>query len=52
MIAIVVGLSFLLLMIAFRSRPRPADGGIMNLLSVAAAYGVLTAIFEKGWGTR
>ena len=50
-IAIVVGLSFLLLMIAFRSLLVPLTAGIMNLLSVAAAYGVLTAIFEKGWGT-
>ena len=49
-IAIVVGLSFLLLMIAFRSVLVPLTAGIMNLLSVAAAYGVLTAIFEKGWG--
>ena len=49
-IAIVVALSFLLLMIAFRSLLVPLTAGIMNLLSVAAAYGVLTAIFEKGWG--
>jgi RND superfamily putative drug exporter len=49
-IAIVVGLSFLLLMVAFRSIVVPATAGLMNLLSVAASYGVLTAVFEKGWG--
>jgi RND superfamily putative drug exporter len=50
-ILIVVALSFLLLMIAFRSIVVPLTAGIMNLLSVAASYGVLTAVFEKGWGT-
>jgi RND superfamily putative drug exporter len=49
-IAIVVGLAFLLLMIAFRSLIVPLTAGLMNLLSVAAAYGVLVAVFEKGWG--
>ncbi len=50
-IIIVVALSFLLLMIAFRSIVVPLTAGLMNLLSVAASYGVLTAVFEKGWGT-
>ncbi len=49
-IAIVVGLSFLLLLIAFRSLVVPLTAAAMNLLSVAASYGVLTAVFEKGWG--
>ena len=49
-IAIVVGLSFFLLMLAFRSLLVPLTAGLMNLLSVCAAYGVLTAVFEKGWG--
>jgi RND superfamily putative drug exporter len=49
-IAIVVGLSFVLLLIAFRSLLVPITAALMNLLSVAAAYGVLTAVFEKGWG--
>ena len=49
-ILIVVALSFLLLMLAFRSILVPATAALMNLLSVAAAYGVLTAVFEKGWG--
>ena len=49
-IIIVVGLSFVLLMLAFRSIVVPLTAGLMNLLSVAAAYGVLTAVFEKGFG--
>jgi RND superfamily putative drug exporter len=49
-IAIVVVLSFFLLMAAFRSILVPLTAGLMNLLSVCAAYGVLTAVFEKGWG--
>jgi RND superfamily putative drug exporter len=50
MIAIVVGLSFIVLMVAFRSLLVPAKAAIMNLLSVAASYGVLTAVFQWGWG--
>jgi len=50
-IAIVLALSFLLLMIAFRSLIVPATAGVMNLISVAASYGVLVAVFEKGVGT-
>ena len=49
-ILIVVGLSFVLLLLAFRSVLVPVTAALMNLLSVAAAYGVLTAVFEKGWG--
>ena len=49
-ILVVVGLSFLLLMLAFRSIVVPITAALMNLLSVAAAYGVLVAVFEKGWG--
>jgi putative drug exporter of the RND superfamily len=50
MIAIVVGLSFLVLLLAFRSILVPLKAAVMNLLSVAAAYGVVTAVFQKGWG--
>jgi putative drug exporter of the RND superfamily len=50
MIAIVVGLSFVVLMLAFRSLVVPAKAAIMNLLSVGAAYGVVTAVFQWGWG--
>jgi RND superfamily putative drug exporter len=51
-IAIVVALAFLLLMIAFRSIVVPLTSAIMNLLSVTASYGVLTAIFQKGWAAE
>jgi putative drug exporter of the RND superfamily len=50
MIAIVVGLSFIVLMLAFRSLVVPAKAAIMNLLSVGAAYGIVTAVFQEGWG--
>jgi putative drug exporter of the RND superfamily len=49
-IAVVVGLSFLLLMLAFRSVVIPLTAGLMNLVSIGAAFGVVTAVFEKGWG--
>ena len=49
-IAAVVALSFLLLMIVFRSIVVPLKAAIMNLLSIAAAYGVLVAVFQWGWG--
>ncbi|MGB7587086.1 MAG: MMPL family transporter [Solirubrobacterales bacterium] len=50
MIAIVVGLSFLVLLLAFRSLLVPIKAAAMNLISVAAAYGVVTAVFQLGWG--
>jgi RND superfamily putative drug exporter len=49
-IAVVVALSFLLLLVAFRSVVIPATAGVMNLISIAAAFGVVSAVFEKGWG--
>jgi putative drug exporter of the RND superfamily len=51
MIAIVVALSFFVLLIAFRSLLVPIKAAVMNLLSVAAAYGVVTAVFQLGWGS-
>jgi putative drug exporter of the RND superfamily len=50
MIAIVVGLSCLVLLLAFRSILLPAKAAVANLLSVAAAYGVVTFIFQDGHG--
>ena len=47
-IGAVVGLSFVLLMMVFRSVLVPLKAAIMNLLSIAAAYGVIVAIFQ--WG--
>ncbi|HEY5051907.1 MAG TPA: MMPL family transporter [Solirubrobacterales bacterium] len=51
MIAIVVALSFFVLLIAFRSLLVPVKAAAMNLISVAAAYGVVTAVFQLGWGS-
>ncbi|HET8955045.1 MAG TPA: MMPL family transporter [Solirubrobacterales bacterium] len=51
MIAIVVALSFIVLLVAFRSLLVPVKAAAMNLLSVAAAYGVVTAVFQLGWGS-
>jgi putative drug exporter of the RND superfamily len=51
MIAIVVALSFIVLLVAFRSLLVPVKAAAMNLISVAAAYGVVTAVFQLGWGS-
>lgn len=48
-IIMVLGLSFILLMIVFRSILVPLKAVIMNLLAIGAAYGVVTAIFQWGW---
>ena len=48
--AFVLGLSFLLLTVAFRSIVIPAVAIALNLLSVAAAYGLLVLVFQKGLG--
>ncbi len=47
-IALVLGLSFLLLTLVFRSIVVPAKAIVMNLLSVGAAYGLIVLIFQKG----
>ncbi len=49
-LAFVLGLSFLLLMVVFRSLILPIKAILMNLLSVAAAYGAVTLVFQKGVG--
>jgi len=51
-IAFVVGVSVLLLMMVFRSIAVPIKAAIMNLLSIGAAYGVLVAVFQWGWGVH
>src|SRR6185437_11712575 len=48
--AFVLGLAFLLLLVSFRSLVIPIKAIVLNLLSVGAAYGVLIAVFQKGWG--
>jgi putative drug exporter of the RND superfamily len=47
-IGVVLFLSFVLLMIVFRSLLVPLKAVVMNLLSIGAAYGVLVAVFQKG----
>jgi len=48
-IGMVVLLSALLLLVVFRSLLIPLQAALMNLLSIAAALGVVQAIFERGW---
>src|ERR671914_1789474 len=50
MIFIVVGLSCIVLLLAFRSVLVPLKAAAANLLSVAAAYGVVTFVFQEGHG--
>ncbi len=49
-IAAVIILSFLLLMVVFRSVLVPLKAALLNLLSIGAAYGVLVMVFQWGWG--
>ena len=51
LILTVVLLAFVLLTVAFRSIVIATKAAILNLLSVAAAYGVVVAIFQWGWGS-
>lgn len=44
-------LSFVLLMVVFRSLLVPLKAVVMNLLSIGAAYGLIVAIFQWGWGS-
>ena len=48
-ILVVIALSFVLLILAFRTVVIPPQAAVMNLLSIGASYGVLTAIFQYGW---
>ena len=49
-IGAVLALSFLFLLAVFRSVLVPLKAVIMNLLSIGAAYGVIVAVFQWGWG--
>jgi uncharacterized membrane protein YdfJ with MMPL/SSD domain len=49
-IAVVIGLSFCILLTAFRSFLFAVQAAVANVLSVTAAFGVLTAVFQWGWG--
>jgi len=46
----VIALSFLLLMCVFRSVLVPLKAAFMNLFSIGAAFGILVAVFQWGWG--
>ncbi len=52
LIATVVALSFVLLLLVFRSVLVPLKAAIVNGLSIAAAYGAVVAAFQWGWGDR
>ncbi len=49
-IGVVLALSFLLLMAVFRSILVPLKAVLLNLVSIGAAYGVVVAVFQWGWG--
>jgi len=49
-IAVVIAVAFLLIMTAFRSLPLAIKAAVLNLFSIAAAYGAVIAIFQFGWG--
>jgi len=48
----VLSFAFLLLLFSFRSIVIPVKAIVMNLLSVGAAYGLLVAVFQWGWGSN
>jgi RND superfamily putative drug exporter len=50
-ILVIVGLGFLLLLIAFRSIVVPLTAAAMNLLAAGASFGVVVAFFQWGWGS-
>ena len=47
-----IGLSFLLLMVAFRSLVIPLTAAVMNLFAAGASFGLIVAIFQWGWGSE
>jgi len=51
-IAVVVILGCLLLMLAFRSVVIPLTAAVMNLLAAGASFGVVVAVFQRGWGSE
>jgi RND superfamily putative drug exporter len=49
-IGVVVAVAFLLIMTAFRSPLLAVKAAVLNLFSIAAAYGIVVATFQFGWG--
>jgi uncharacterized membrane protein YdfJ with MMPL/SSD domain len=50
--AFITAVTFLLMLVCFRSVPIALASVVLNLLSVGAAYGVMTAVFQHGWGAE
>src|SRR5439155_8757439 len=50
-ITVIVGLGFILLLVAFRSVVVPLTAAVMNLLAAGASFGVVVAFFQWGWGS-
>jgi len=48
-LAVIIGLGFLILMVAFRSFVIPLTAAAMNLIAAGSAFGVIVAIFQWGW---
>ncbi|MGW3099284.1 MMPL family transporter [Streptomyces sp. NPDC001102] len=51
-VGVVIGLGCLLLLLAFRSLGIPLKAAAMNVAAVAAAFGIVVAIFQWGWGSE
>ncbi|MFC9094120.1 MMPL family transporter [Streptomyces sp. NPDC048231] len=51
-VGVVIGLGCVLLLLAFRSLAIPLKAAVMNVAAVAAAFGVVVAIFQWGWGSE
>nr|WP_206442307.1 MMPL family transporter [Streptomyces boncukensis] len=51
-VGVVIGLGCLLLLVAFRSIGIPLKAAVMNIAAVAAAFGVVVAVFQWGWGSE
>ncbi|XVQ06822.1 MMPL family transporter [Spirillospora sp. CA-255316] len=50
-LAVIVALGFVLMLLAFRSLLVPLTAAVMNVLAAAAAFGVVVAFFQYGWGS-
>ncbi|QLH21307.1 MMPL family transporter [Streptomyces sp. Rer75] len=48
----IAAVTFLLMLVCFRSLPIAIVSILLNLLSVGAAYGTMTAVFQHGWGAE
>ncbi|MEU6555818.1 MMPL family transporter [Streptomyces sp. NPDC046915] len=51
-VGVVIGLGCVLLLVAFRSLGVPLKAAVMNIAAVAAAFGIVVAVFQWGWGSE